>query len=250
MREQVKKFAYTLLGAAIIAIVWQIAAAAYAKPLLLPAPKAAFRALGRELTSALFWRSFGFSLFRSLCSSACACVLAIVCAFLGKAFAPVRYVLSPVVGVLRAVPTMSVILLLVIWIGGNGTPLIVSGLVIFPVLYSGVWGALSGIDAELTETARLYAGRPVYTFFRVYLPMSAPAFLHTAGGAASLTLKLTVAAEVLAPPTHDGIGTLMQQARIYFQGGRLMALTVAVIAASLLIEFCAYALRKAIDYRE
>lgn len=250
MREQGKKIVYTLLGAAVVAAVWQIAAAAYRKPLLLPSPAAALRALGTELKSALFWRSFAFSMLRSVCAFLCAYVLAVACAFLGKAFAPVRYMLSPVVGVLRAVPTMSVILLLVLWVGGEGTPLLVSGLVIFPVLYSGVWGALSDIPRELTETARLYAGKPAYTFFRVYLPMSAPAFLHIAGGAASLSLKLTVAAEVLAPPIRGGIGMLMQQARIYFQGGRLMALTVAVIVASLLIELCAYALRKAIDYRE
>ncbi len=122
-----------------------------------------------------------------------------------------------------------------------------SGLVIFPVLYSGLEGALAAVPVELEETARLYGGNAWHTFAHVYLPLSAPSFLPVAGGAASLTLKLTVAAEVLAQ-TRNSIGMLMQQTRVYFEIGRLMALTVAVVVASLLLELIIYAVRKAVAY--
>ncbi|MDE6398279.1 MAG: ABC transporter permease subunit [Clostridiales bacterium] len=247
MKKQLQKIAYTFAGAAIIVAVWWIAAAAYGKPLLLPTPAQAVKELGRELSRALFWRSFLASVLRSVLAFVAACLLATLCAYAGKAFAPVRHILAPVVGVLRSVPTMSVILLLVLWVGGDGTPLWVSGLVIFPVLYSGLSGALATIPRELEEAALLYGGRSAYKFFRVYLPLSAPAFLHVAGGAASLTLKLTVAAEVLAQ-TRNSIGLLMQQTRVYFQIGRLMALTVAVVLASLLLEWILYRIRRAVEY--
>jgi NitT/TauT family transport system permease protein len=251
VRKQAKNIVYTFLGAASIVAVWWIAAAIYDKPLLLPTPAEALRELGRELfvapRRALFWRSFFGSLWRSLAAFAAAGVLAGVFAFAGKAFAPLRRILAPVVGVLRAVPTMSVILLLVLWAGGDRTPLFVSGLVIFPVLYSGLEGALAAVPVELEETARLYGGNAWHTFAHVYLPLSAPSFLPVAGGAASLTLKLTVAAEVLAQ-TRNSIGMLMQQTRVYFEIGRLMALTVAVVVASLLLELIIYAVRKAVAY--
>lgn len=251
MKDQLKKIAYTVLGAALFVLVWWVAAAAYKKPLLLPTPIEALREMGAELFGkerrALFWRSFGFSLLRSFVGFSVACLLALACAFASKACKPIRYILSPFIGIVRSLPTMSVILLFVLWLGSRQTPLWVAGLVIFPVLYSGMSGALSAVDRELEETARLYAGKKTYTFFRVYLPLSAPAFLHTAGGAASLTLKLTVAAEVLAQ-TRNSIGMLMQQTRIYFQIGRLMALTVSVVVASLCIELLVYAVRKAVEY--
>lgn len=41
---------------------------------------------------------------------------------------------------------------------------------------------------------------------------------------------------------------LMQQTRVYFEIGRLMALTVAVVVASLLLELIIYAVRKAVAY--
>ena len=68
-----------------------------------------------------------------------------------------------------------------------------------------------------------------------------------AGGAASLSLKLTVAAEVLAQ-TRDSLGLIMQQTRVYFQIGRLLAVTVVVVAAALFLEFSVYLIRKAVEY--
>ena len=40
----------------------------------------------------------------------------------------------------------------------------------------------------------------------------------------------------------------MQQTRIYFQVGRLMALTVAVVIAALALEFIVYLVRRAVEY--
>lgn len=157
VRKEAKRILYTLFGVGLIVAVWWIAAAVYGKEVLLPTPAGALRELSAELRSSLFWRSFFFSLLRSLAGFAAACLLAVLCAFAGKAFPAVRHVLSPVIGVLRSLPTMSVILLLVLWADSRVTPVIVAGLVIFPVLYSGLDAALSAIGRELEETARLYA---------------------------------------------------------------------------------------------
>lgn len=247
MRQQAKNILYTLLGAGSVVAIWWIAAAVYRKPLLFPTPSETLRELWRELGSAFFWRGFAGSLLRSVLGFAGACLLALLCAYLGKICTPVRSVLTPVIGILRSVPTMSVILLLVLWTSNTVTPLLVAGLVIFPALYSGLDAALSSIPSELDETARLYGGNKLYRVFTVYMPMSAPAFLRVAGGAASLTLKLTVAAEVLAQ-TRDSIGMMMQQSRLYFQIGRLMALTVVVVLAGLAIEGIVALVRRAIEY--
>lgn len=247
MKKELRKILYTVCGAALFVTVWWIAAIVYDKELIFPTPTDALREMGDILGESWFWRSFFLSLLRSFIGFACACALALICAFAGKAVPAVKSMLAPIIGILRSLPTMSVILLFVLWAGGELTPVLVAGLVIFPVLYSGIDAALSSVPRELEETARLYSGSAAYRFFKLYLPMSAPAFLHVAGGAASLTLKLTVAAEVLAQ-TRDSLGLIMQQTRIYFQIGRLMAITVIVVLASLIIEFAVFLLRKAVDY--
>ncbi len=245
--SKLKGTIYTVLGAVLFVAVWWIAAAVYDKELIFPTPFGALEELRTVLTKAWFWRGFALSAVRALFGFVAACLLAVLCAYAGKAVPAVRSVLAPVVGILRSLPTMSVILLLVLWVSDQFSPILVAGLVIFPVLYSGIDAALCAIPRELEETARLYAPSKTYRFRKVYLPLSAPAFLHVAGGAASLTLKLTVAAEVLAQ-TRNSLGLLMQQTRIYFRIGRLMAITVVVVAASLCIEFFVYLLRRAVDY--
>ncbi len=245
--EGAKGALYTVAGAALFVAVWWIAAAAYGKDLVFPTPAAAFKELWGELSSEYFWKSFFLSVLRSIAGFCGACVLAMLCAYGGKAWNPLKRILAPVIGIVRSLPTMSVILLLVLWTGNELTPLIVSGLVIFPVLYSGLDAALSSVPAELEETARLYAGSRAYKFAKVYLPLSAPAFLRVAGGAASLSLKLTVAAEVLAQ-TRDSLGLIMQQTRVYFQIGRLLAITVVVVAAALVLELAVALVRKAVEY--
>ena len=238
---------YTVIGAALFVVIWWIAAAAYNKELVFPSPMGALRQLVTELSSTYFWRAFGLSVLRSIIGFLCACFLSLLCAYLGALLPPVRKILSPVIGILRALPTMSVILLLVLWTRSEVTPVLVSGLVIFPTLYSAIDAGLSSVPRDLLETATLYAGNRSYTFFAAELPMAAPAYLRVAGGAASLTLKLTVAAEVLAQ-TRNSIGLLMNNTRISFDIGRLMALTVAVVVAALVLEFAVYMIRRAVDY--
>ncbi len=247
MKRQITKTLYTFLGAVLFVAIWWIAAAVYNKPIVFPTPAETVGELATELCSKLFWRSFAYSILRSLIGFSIACFAAVLCAYAGKICAPVKRILVPLIGVVRSMPTMSIILLLVIWTNSEITPVVVAGLVIFPVLYSGIDAALSAIPRELEETARLYGGSKTYGFLKVYLPMSAPAFMRVAGGAASLTLKLTVAAEVLAQ-TRDSLGLIMQQTRIYFQTGRLMTITVVVIVASLIIEAVAYTVRRVFEY--
>lgn len=242
-----KDLVFTVLGVLLFVAVWWIAAAAYGKELVFPTPVAALHALWDTLKSIYFWRAFAGSLWRSLVAFVGACVLAIVCAYVAKACKPLRQILTPIIGIIRSLPTMSVILLFVLLLSSQWTPLFVSGLVIFPVLYSGIDAALSAIPPELEETARLYGGGAWYKFSKVYLPLSAPAFLRVAGGAASLTLKLTVAAEVLAQ-TRQSLGLMMQQTRIYFEIGQLMALTIVVVIAALVLEWIISLIRRAVEY--
>ncbi|MDE7394523.1 MAG: ABC transporter permease subunit [Clostridiales bacterium] len=243
MRKRISDILYTVAGAALIVAVWFICAAVSGDDLLFPTPADTVHALKACLKAGWFWRAFLKSGLRALVAFAVSLAEAGLCAFLGKTFRPVQKILAPIVGTVRSVPTMSVILILIILLGGEYTPVVVAGLVVFPVLYSGLWAAMATIPRELDETALLYAPSKPYRFFKVTLPLLMPSFSLTVAGALGLTLKLTVAAEVLAQ-TRQSIGLLMQQSQISFDTGRLMALTIAVIVASLLMEGLVWLVRR------
>lgn len=239
---------YTILGAALIVAVWWGFTAAQGNRLLFPTPADTLDTLATCLKEAWFWRAFAGSVLRALLSFFVALFAAGLCAFLGKVWHPVKYILAPVAGTVRSLPTMSVILILGLWVGGDYTPVVVAGLVVFPVLYSGLLAAMEAIPRELEETGRLYAGR-TYRFFKATLPLLMPSFSLTMSGALGLTLKLTVAAEVLAQ-TMKSLGLLMQQSSIVFDMGRLMALTAVVIITSLAFEGIVWVVRRLCGWTE
>ena len=249
MKKRAADILYTVLGAALIVAAWYISAAASGDRILFPTPADTLRALGACFRAKWFWRAFFGSFLRALLAFAVSLGLAGLLAFLGKVCPPVRRVLAPIVGTVRSVPTMSVILILVLLLGGAYTPVVVAGLVVFPVLYSGLWAAVAAIPKELDETALLNAPSRPYRFFKVTLPMLMPSFSLCVSGALGLTLKLTVAAEVLSQ-TRQSVGLLMQQSRLSFDMGRLMALTIAVIVSSLLLEGVVWLVRKLCGWGE
>lgn len=253
MKNREKQFTFTkarallwvALGICIFVGVWWALAAGANNSLIFPTPWECLGDLWQTLGSKLFWRSFGGSFLRSTLGFTASVVAAVIFGYLGKVCKPVKLTLAPVVGILRSLPTMSVILLLVLWLD-ELTPLIVSGLVIFPTLYGGLDASLCSIPPELEETAKLYAGKRWYVVTRVYAPMSAKPFIKIMGGGASLSLKLTVAAEVLAQ-TRDSLGLIMQQTKVFFQMGRLVAVTAITVAASLIIELVFYIIYKVLE---
>ena len=237
---------WVALGVCIFIGAWWALAAAADNSIIFPSPWECFGDLWQTLCSGQFWRSFWGSFLRSTIGFAVSVVAAVLFGYLGKVCKPIKLVLAPVVGILRSLPTMSVILLFVLWLGGELTPLMVSGLVIFPTLYGGLDASLCSIPPELEETAKLYAGKRWYTVTRVYAPLSAKPFVKIMGGGASLSLKLTVAAEVLAQ-TRNSLGLIMQETKIYFEMGRLVAVTAITVVASLIIELVFYIIYRIIE---
>ena len=212
-----------LAAAVVLLAIWQAAAMLYGSPLLLPAPGAALRQFFAYLSAASFWQAFLGSVGRSLLGFLLSAAATALCAGLSAVCRPVRAFLTAVVGVLRALPTISVIVLLVLLTGSRLT------------LYSAVTAGADGVDRGLIEAAALDGASQWQAGLRVVCPLVLPAFFESAATCASLTLKLVVAAEVLAH-TRVSLGLMMQQAQLLFETGRVLALTLAVIVGALLIE--------------
>lgn len=157
--------------------------------------------------------------------------------------------LSPLVSVMRSLPTMAVILIILVWTTPVQAPVAVAFLALFPLLYSGIFSALKQVDGKLVEMSKIYRVPIRKQIFGLYLPSAAPYVLREAAAALSFSLKLTVSAEVLAN-TYQSIGGMMQEAKIYVEVPALFALTALVVIAGFLLEglgaAAAYAARRRI----
>lgn len=216
-------------------LVWVIAYYLVRNDYVLPSFWETFREMGRLLTEASFWRAFGNSFLRTLWAFLVSLALGVALAIPAHLKRGVRAFLAPVISVLRTVPTMAVVLMLLLWTTPAVAPVIVSALVLFPAVYA---AALAGLDeageeyGELMRAFHVPLGRRIA---KMYLPLAAPVLLRQAGGIFSLGLKVVISGEVLAS-TYRSLGGMMQEAKMYLEMPRLMALTLIVLLLGFVLE--------------
>lgn len=241
---------YPLLAAGIVCGVWAIVAAAVDKPIIMPSLGAIAQKFVALFSSKGFWGAVGGTLLRALLSFVYSFVFAAALALLAIFVKPVFRLLSPLVTVLRAAPTMAIILLAMLWLDYDDAPVLIGFLVTFPLLYSAFYTAVSGVDKDLLEMARAFGIGGKDKIFKVYLPHIVPAAFDSLKSNVSLNLKVVIAAEVLSQ-TKKSIGVEMQRANIVFDVDVLLAWTVVAILLSFVAEGIFVLLKKlATDYRK
>ena len=215
--------------------VWQLAAWAVGRELLLPGPLAVGARLLELARTADFWLSAGATLWRVFLGLFWGTLLGGALAFLTR-FSPwADAVVSPAVRVVRATPVVSFILLVYLWTPRTAIPWVIAGLMVLPVVWGALSSGLDSLDGRLLELARAYRFSRWKTLRLIYLPGLRP---HLSAGlltAFGLAWKSGVAAEVLCPPDR-AIGSRIQQAKLGLETADLFAWTLTIVALSLLLE--------------
>lgn len=230
----------TAVAIIFLAVVWILAYLFVGNDVLIPPPKECLKEVGELLINGSFWGSFFWSFLRLILAFFLSFVLAMIFAVIAYLLPSFERAFAPIVSVFRSLPVLAIVLILLSFLTVSETPVAVAFLSLFPMLYTGILAALSGIDKHLVETARVYGATPLKKVIKVYLPLSAPYILREAGSALSFSLKLVVSAEVLAY-TPKSLGGMMQEARI-FNLPQLFALVIVTFLTGLILEMIMSAL--------
>ncbi|MBD5133724.1 MAG: ABC transporter permease subunit [Clostridiales bacterium] len=215
--------------------VWQLAALAVGRELLLPGPAAVGRSLLALAGTADFWLSVGATLGRVFLGLAWGAAAGTALAFLTH-FSPwADRLVSPAIRVVRATPVVSFILLVYLWVARAAIPWVISGLMVLPVVWGSLSAGLSALDGKLLEFARAYRFSRAKTLGLIYLPALRPHFSAGLLTAFGLAWKSGVAAEVICPPAR-AIGSRIQQAKLGLETPDLFAWTLTIVALSLALE--------------
>lgn len=235
MRKKLLDILYPVLSVCLLLVVWAVAAAAVGEQLLLPTPAQTVRALGKLLTakSGAFWIGLGNTFLRALAAYAICLVAALPLAVAARV-RPVRRIVSPIMTVVRSVPTMAVIFILLLWAGSKSAPVYVAVTVILPTMYAAFVSALDGVDRGLVEMSDVYRVPIRRRLTQLYVPSLVPTLVSSATYL-SLGLKLVIAAEAIAM-TAKSLGMLLIQANTAIETARLLALAVAAVLAGFCIE--------------
>ncbi len=223
------------IALAVALICWQAASAAIGSEYILPSVGQTFTSLVSLLKSGEFYRSFAFTALRSLIAFLISFASGFALALIKSRVPLAGRVIEPIIGVIRALPTIAIILLLLFWTNSRVAPIIVTMLVVLPTAYTHLLSAMEGIDKTSVEAAMVDGADRKQIFLFIEFPQIAPAFYKAIGSEASLNFKLMVAAEVLAQ-TAKSIGYLLNTSKVYFEIARMLALVCACVAVCVSVE--------------
>ncbi len=221
-----------------VIVVWVIAWLITGSEYILPSVSGTLAAFFELFGSGKFYPAFAMTLLRSLIAFAVSFLLAFLLALLSKKSDKAERVLSPIISIIRALPTIAIVLLLLFWTNSNVAPIVVTSLVVFPTTYTGVRNVLDSVDEEAILACKVFGVSKREIFYKVRLPQITPPALKLIGSGLSLNIKLMVAAEVLSA-TPKSLGNMLNFA--YYNSLDLgvvsmLALVLVVVIIGVTIE--------------
>lgn len=237
---------FVFMGVLILGVIWQWSAIwvanqamAGAGALILPGPG---QVINRVLTlgfssreAPMFWAALAGSLGRALLGFCVAVVAATLLGIGSGLFRPLQQLLYPLVQLLRAVPVMSIILYLLLFVATDWVAVWVSFLIVFPLIYTNVVTGLNTVDLKLLEMAKLYRLSPWKQLRHIYLHAVMPYWLAACLTGMGLNIKAVITAEAMSLPSNS-FGALMSDARNYLDTEGLLAITVWVILLAIALD--------------
>lgn len=216
-------------------ILWLIVYACLQNDYVLPSFWETLRSLGQLFCEAVFWRAFFATFLRAFLAFLFSMILGGGLAIASGVHPFIRSFLAPVISILRTIPTMAIILLLLFWTNPRVAPVIVSLLVLMPAFYAATLSALDEVRERYGGFARAFGVGTGRKIMKMYLPLAGPAVLSQAGAILSMGLKITISGEVLAN-TFQSIGGMMQEAKMFLEMPKLMALTLISVLVGFVFE--------------
>jgi NitT/TauT family transport system permease protein len=144
-------------------------------------------------------------------------------------------ILEPIVGLLKAIPVASFVVLLLIWLGSSFLAVAISFLVVLPQIYISTLGGLKSAERSLLEMADVFHMPFWNRAFYIYRPALRPFLDSSLRISLGMSWKSGVAAEVIGTPGYS-IGEKLYMSKIYLDTPGVFAWTAVIILVSLVIE--------------
>ncbi len=142
----------------------------------------------------------------------------------------------PIVTVLVGTPPIAWLILALLWFdAGDGTPVFTVFIACFPIIFVGAMQGTRTLDGQLRNMARVFGVPPLMMLVDVYLPHVVSYLFPAWISALGISWKVVVMAELLS--TADGIGAALAVSRSHLDTATSMAWIVALVGALLAIEY-------------
>lgn len=216
-------------------LLWELAARLLHNRLLLVGPLETLGILLRMATGVGYWQAVWNSTLRVLGGFLSGALAGIALAVLARNRKGLRWILSPFVNVVKAIPVASFVVILLIWVGNRNASLFICFFVSFPIFYLNTLAGLGAAPIELMEVAKLYRLSRHTRIQALYLPVLAPFLESALSLSIGVSFKAGAAAELIGQPLFS-FGNGLYRAKIYLETGEVFAWTLSIVLFAMLAE--------------
>ena len=214
---------------------WQILALIVDEELIVPSVFKVCSSFFSLLGEKNFVSTVVFSITRIFAGTFIGVTLGIMLGIASGKYEPVKVIFNPYFVVAKSVPVVSFIIILLVFLPSRRLSVFISGLIVFPIIYSNTLIGFRQTDKKLLEMAKMFKLSPLSKLKFIYLPALYPYFISSLSTACGNAWKAGIAAEILALP--DGsIGNKLYKSKIYFETTDMFAWTIVIVCLSFIFE--------------
>lgn len=215
---------------------WELADRVIDNRIVLSGPLHIAVSLAQQLSEGQFWIICAASFLRIVLGFLLSFVVGVLLAVLAHRFRLVKELLEPLISTLKIVPMISIVIMLLIWVGNQALTIYLSFMIVLPLIYTSMLMGLEAVTPSMLEMANYYKLSAWKKFLYVYRPAFMPFIISSCRTAIGLSWKSGIMAEVIGTP-KPSIGREMYAAKSYLQTADLFAWTIVVIVLSILFEW-------------
>ena len=205
-----------MLSIAIAFILWLVISRLPATGTVFVSPSLVWEAFVENVRNGILLVHIRDSLIRVVLGFALGFVVSIPVAFLLGWYEGFRVIVEPWIQFLRTIPPIALIPIVIVMFGiGTSAKVAIIFFAVFLTMVITIYQGVRNVDNTLIKAARVFDATDAQLFFSVIVPASVPFILTGVRLGLATALTTLVAAELTGAAT--GLGTMIQQAGMYFQ---------------------------------
>ncbi len=216
-------------------IIWEGVALYIDNSLLFPRVSEIFLSLKNLVASGDFILILWNTLSRFFISIVFSLILAIIFSVASYRYEVISFLLFPFIIFLRAVPTIAIIIVVLIWSSVERVPIVVGMLILFPILYESILGGIKNVDKNLLKMSKVFKVPTKKVVRDIYIPSIYYSISSNIPSYIGLTFKVIIAGEVLSQESLS-IGGEIFINKIYLESSNIFAWIIVVIGLNYFLE--------------
>lgn len=232
-----KKKIYILVGCLLLILGWILAYFIINNPLIIPSPINVYNSFIKLFKSNSIYIDIYQTLYRTIISFIISYIFGLIFATISSKSTKIEDIFKPLFTCLRAIPTVSFIIIFIMIIGFKRAPYYIVFIISFPIIYQTILEGYKNINPELKMINKLDNYNPIKNYFLFTFPMIKTSLITAFISSFTLSFKVEVMAETLTGSTKlKGLGFLIHIYRYENDISAILAIAILIIILSSLFE--------------